>query len=105
MYAKEIITDPNLVKFWEKVIGRGAHLTPPPKYNPECWERRLGITWEYVFTDRTLRKIGQEYGISYEYVRKVAHKTTLQTWRNSPESLKEKFPKYRLEVRKITADA
>lgn len=105
MNAKEIVTDPNLVKFWENVIRQGTHLQPPSRFNSECWERRLSITWEYVFTDKTLRDIGEEYGISYEYVRKTAHRTTLQTWKNCTKYLKESFPKSRLEVRKVAAAA
>lgn len=105
MYAKEIITDPSLVKFWEKAIKSGTHLVPPPRFSTECWERRLGIAWEYVFTNRTLREIGQDHGISYEYVRKIAHETTHSIWGLSKRSFKKKYPLCHLALRKVIATA
>lgn len=108
MYAKEIITATHIVTFWDKAIERGAHLQTPQRtrpIKPECWERWLGVTWNYVYTDRTMREIGEEYDMSYEYVRKIADKTTKLTWKSCSRSLKRRYPLKNLSVRKIIASA
>lgn len=108
MYAKEIVTDQNLVKFWDRAIERGTHLEPPQRSKPithHCWDRWLGVTLNYVYTNRTLRDIGEEYALTPEAVRKIAKRTTKLTWKNCSRSLRKYYPLGRLEVRKISASS
>lgn len=107
MYAKEIITDPRIVKFWEEAICKGAHLKPPSssKISAECWDWRLGVTLECVFTNRTLRAIALDHKICYEYVRRISQNMTHAVWKNCDEYeyLKKKYPRYKLKLRRISA--
>lgn len=64
------------VKFWNRAIAEGAHLKPPAKMTPVCWERWLGITWEHIYAKQRLRPLGRNYGISHEWARHIIDRTT-----------------------------